>query len=524
MKKIFLTIANYIKQHPRTDIIIVTIGLAVFVTIALLNVTRASFWFDEAFSAYLAQFSYWDIARFTSTDVHPPLYYWLLKAWSSVFGTTELAYRSLSIAIGAGVIAATFALARRLFGRKIAWLTLLFLSISPMLIRYSDEARMYTLSTLIVVVATYVLVWARASQKRSPWIVYGVLVSLGMWTHYFTALAWLAHWVWVGIEAWQKSPRIKDALKKVFTQNWVIAYGLAIALYLPWLPFMAKQLGVVQGAGFWIGQVGAYTPANYLSNYFYYLEQHQALGWLALLLIGVVVAIILLLPRTLKVLKKSEKSSFLLVSTLAWAPPVLLFLASLPPLRSSFVERYLLPAYVALSLFIAVICIVGTRKWKPFWRLVLPITVAGMMIFGITNVYYYGNYNKNSNTHILTREAVELAQKNSPVGTPIIANSPWIFYEASVYNTEDHPIYFIDANTRYDFGSLDMLKYSDMHKIKDLAAFVREHPTIWYLGSTKDEDIAPYDESWQRIKTVGAYDHIHNETLYKATLYRTISE
>jgi len=191
----------------------------------------------------------------------------------------------------------------------------------------------------------------------------------------------------------------------------------------------------------------------------------------------------------------------------------------LPPLRPSFVERYLIPSTVALSIFLAIVLVVGTKKWKPFWRTLPVVLIAGMMIFGVTNVYKYGNFNKNSNTHVLTHEAMELAIQNSPAGVPIVANSPWIFYEAIGYSTKDHPVYFINESTDYKYGSLDMLKDNDQHKIKDMAAFEKQNPTIWYIGNTSEDDVTPYMNSWKKIKTVGAYDELTGNTIYKATEY-----
>ncbi len=524
MKKAISSIYLFVKKHPKLDLILIAVGLAAFITITLINAPRASIWFDEAFSAYIAQFSFWDIARYTAADVHPPLYYWVLKIWSDLFGTTELAYRSLSIVFGTAAATVAFFLSRKLFGHKVAWLSFIFIILSPMVIRYSDEARMYTMAALIVMSATYFMVKALETKKRSNWVWYGVLVSLGMWTHYFTALAWLAHWIWRATQVWRKNDSFKEFMQKFFTKEWIITYAVAIGLFLPWLPFMALQLGIVQGGGFWIGPVSPDTPVNYLTNYFYYLEHGQVQGWFALVMIAVVVVIVALLPKVYKSLGEKAKSSFLLIASLAWAPPVLLFLASLPPLRSSFVDRYLIPSVVALSIFLAVILVVGTKSWKPFWRALPIIAIIGMMIVGITNVYHYGNFNKNSNTHIMTRQAVQAAQAASPAGTPIVANSPWIFYEAAPYATEDYPIYFIDENTQYTFGSLDMLKNNDIHKIKDLKAFEKEHDTIWYLGNTNDADVAPYDESWAKLQTIGIYDDLTGKTIYKVTEYRVSAE
>lgn len=520
MKTFLRKIITFIKAHPKLDILALILGLAVFLTITLINAPRASIWFDEAFSAYISQFSFWDIARYTASDVHPPVYYWILKLWSGLFGTTDLAYRSLSIVFGAGAITTAFFLTRKLFGRLIGWVTLLLLIISPMLIRYSDEARMYTLAALIVMAATYVLIKAEETKNRKLWILYGILVSLGMWVHYFTAFAWIAHLCWHGVQVYRKGMGRKAFWKKLFSKEWVIAYSVAVGLFLPWLPFMALQLGIVQGAGFWIGPVSVNTPANYFTNVFYYLEHDQVEGWFALALISVLVLLVLLLPKVYKTLKGAQRNSFLLISILAWVPPILLFLVSMPPLRSSFVERYLLPAIIAFTIFMAVVLVTGTRRWKPVLRAVPILVVVAMMIFGITNVYKYGNYNKNTNYHIFTRQVIEQIRDKAQPGEPIVAQTPWIFYEAIPYATPDHPVYFIDATADYKYGSLAMLKDNDMHKIKDINAFEKAHSTIWFIGQNETGDIPPYQPSWKPLQTVSVQDNITGNTIYRATEYK----
>lgn len=518
MKKYINSVATYIKTHPKTDLIVLFVGLAIFAAITIMNAPRASIWFDEAFSAYIAQFSFWDIARYTASDVHPPFYYWLLKVWSSLFGTTELAYRSLSILFGGAATAVAFFLSRKLFGRKIAWLSLLFIILSPMLIRYSDEARMYTLVSLIVMSATYVLVKAEETKQRKYWIWYGVLVSLGMWTHYFTALAWLAHLVWHGTQVWRKGNSAKEFRKRLLTKPWVVTYALAVGLFIPWIPFMAFQLGVVQGTGFWIGPVTINTPANYFTNYFYYLEHEQVHSWLALAIIFILVISIAVLPKVYKALNTKEKRSFLLISALAWAPPALLFLSSLPPLRSSFVERYLVPSTIALSIFLAILLVKGTQKWRPFWRVLPVVLIVGMMIFGITNVYKYGNFNKNTSFHIFTREVIDQIKDKAQAGEVIVAQTPWVFYEAIPYATSEHPIYYLGDTANANIGSLMMLKDNDQYKITNLEAFKKEHPKIWFIGQNdKGVGIPPFEASWKAIQTVDKKDEITGRTIYQAT-------
>jgi mannosyltransferase len=521
MNKILEKPIAYLRSHHKIDIAFLAVALMGFATITLFNVTNAAIWFDEAFSYYLIQFNFADIARYTSTDVHPPLYYWALKLWTMVFGTGEFGLRTMSIFFALLTIILTFFLVRKLFGRKAALVSLLFLSLSPMLIRYADEARMYTMSAFFVVSATYALVKANESKLRRWWVAYGILVALGMWTHYFTAFVWLAHWVWRVFVTYSKGVSPLIWFKRFFSKNWILAYVIAVLTFLPWVPFMFAQLKVVQVSGFWIGPVSVDTPTNYLTNVFYYLEHGQTQNWIALLLLTVLVFLVFLIPRVYKSLTKADKPQFALIASLAWAPLVLLFLASLPPLRSSFVERYLIPSTVFFMVFIAIVLVAGTKKWRPLFRAIPVLVIAGMLIFGITNVYKYGNYNKNTNAHIVTREVIKDIKTEGKPGEPIIASSPWTFYEAIPYTSAEHPVYFIDANTEYYFGSLNMLKDNDMHKIKDMDAFAKDHPVIWYLGQDESGgDIAPYEISWKKIQTVMYEDPLTGKSNFRATQYR----
>src|SRR5690606_29600904 len=54
-------------------------------------------WRDEAFSFVMAQQSVLDIIKTTAVDFNPPLYYILLRFWMILFGSSEVAMRSLSL-------------------------------------------------------------------------------------------------------------------------------------------------------------------------------------------------------------------------------------------------------------------------------------------------------------------------------------------------------------------------------------------------------------------------------------------
>ncbi len=464
----------------------------VFLVVSFGNITKWSIWFDEAFSAYLMRYNMFEIARYTSTDVHPPFYYWLLKIWTLLFGTSDLALRSFSAVTILAAIIVTYFLVRKLFGQRAAIWTGALLAISPMVIRFSEEARMYSLVLLVVAAATYVLVLATERPTRKKWLIYGLLVSLGMWTHYFTAVVWLSHWVW----RWVVRGKFAST-KKYFTKDWVYAHVLAVGLFLPWLPFMAKQLGIIQGTGFWIRPVTADSMTNFFTNAFLFLEHGETKSWTALLFVVVSLVSLFAMIYGYRQLESRQRPWFALVITMAIAPVVLLFVASMPPMKPVFIERYLIPSAFWLTVSVAVGLSIVTAR---LGRLGYLMTAAVVCTFalGVSNVYAFGNFNRNAEPVEAqsVKQAMEMVASYDKLTTPIIADSPWRFYEAIQYDSDTHPVYFVAADDTI-YGSYDMLRESDYRKIKDLRSFAHSHPTIWYLSNWYNDEPRSPGGPWE---------------------------
>ena len=119
------------------DIAIVS---GVSLVLGLIRLGAPSLWYDEAYTyrqihkSYLAQF-----------EGYQPFYYWIQKPWTSVAGTSEWAMRFPSV-VGAMLASALLVvLARKLFDRRIALLSGLFLATSPFFVKWSQQARVYPL-------------------------------------------------------------------------------------------------------------------------------------------------------------------------------------------------------------------------------------------------------------------------------------------------------------------------------------------------------------------------------------------
>lgn len=503
------------------------VAIGGFLALTLTRLTASSIWFDEAFSAYITKYNLSEITHYTALDVHPPLYYWLLKGWTSLFGTSAIAFRSMSVFFGVITLILLFFLIKKLFNRKTAALSVFLVAISPLFVRFGIEARMYTVVTTIVLAATLMLWHGLRSHKLRDYAIYGVLVYLGMLTHYFTAVIWLSHWVYRLIYLRIQDLKGQKLAKNYFSKEWVIAHVVAVGLYLPWVPTVISQFRTVS-SGFWIPAVTPSTPSDYLSELFFYLQGNQASGWLPVLFFTAIILVGVLVYRYLHQIRydRAERRSFYLVLTMAIAPVIFLMLLSLPPLTSSFVDRYVLSAAIFTAVLIAVL-ITNYKSDKHSWW-IAPATlvlIIACFSYGIYQVYHQGNYNKFNGSSVLTGEVIQQIQATDHSNTPIISNSPYGFYEASFYDSKEHPTYFLWDSVKNDpTGSLAMLRDNQFNRaIKDMNRFAKEHHQIWVTGTTNTDTIyAPTKlntSEWKAVRTITVRDPVTGGEQYKATLY-----
>ena len=508
----------------RRDWISLGVAGTVFTAISLGNISRWSVWFDEAFGIYLIRFNYLDVAVYTAADVHPPMYYWMLKFWSTLFGTSELALRSLSLMGMLVAILFVYLTIRKYFKWDVSVWALVLLSVSPLLIRYSEEARMYGVVAAIVAAATYVFVDLMAKPTMRKRVIYAVLIALGMWTHYFTALFWLAHAAYRFIAVREHSSH--NVAKRYFSKEWIIIYVGAVLLYLPWVPLLIRQLGGVQGGGFWIPAATIGTPFGFITDIFLYREVAEATGWFALIGLVLVSLIIGAVWYGCKHFSGEQKKLFRLLVIMAAVPVILLMLASLPPLRPAFIDRYIIPS--ALYLLAALGVVFGyliTRKRTRTIGLIAAAFVVVVQLLGVAYVYQIGNFNKISHDTLPIQQTMQAAQALAKPGEPFVAKTVWRFYETHYYQTTDNPVY-IQAEDSLTWGSYDMVRYNNYQKVQDVAEFAKLHNgIIWYLADWQNygDPQLPPTGTWEVLQEVNLSEVSETKSTLRAVQLKLIS-
>ncbi|HEX2192595.1 MAG TPA: glycosyltransferase family 39 protein [Acidimicrobiales bacterium] len=205
------------------------------VGVAVRFAARSNMWLDEVLSVNIARLPLGEIPDALRRDGAPPLYYLLLHGWTAVVGTGTLAVRALSGIFALAALPLIWVAGRRVGGRATAHAALVLLAASPFAVRYSTEARMYS---MLVVLALAGWLLFDDLLKRFSWPRAGALALLtgaALLTHYwsFYLLA-----VATGAACWhaRRGPQRAEARRVLAT------LGAGCALFLPWLPSFVYQL------------------------------------------------------------------------------------------------------------------------------------------------------------------------------------------------------------------------------------------------------------------------------------------
>jgi mannosyltransferase len=192
-------------------------------------------WWDEGFSVYLSRLPLRELLVRTAADVHPPVHSVVLKYWDRLVGESEYAIRYSTVLFGVLDLALLFWLARRYLGSRIALVAMALLALSRLHVEWSQQARMYTLATALVLVSTacFLRLTRDGDRRARWWLLHGATTVVGVHTIYIFGLAPLMQSAAVLLGArW---------LGLAFLLRWVGVQAAALALFVPWVLLFLAQ-------------------------------------------------------------------------------------------------------------------------------------------------------------------------------------------------------------------------------------------------------------------------------------------
>lgn len=418
------------------------LGLA-FLTLAALALRLAlldaqSLWYDEGVTAEIARRGLAELTRWTADDIQPPLYYYVVAGWGRMAGWSEWSLRFPSVFFGVLTVpllaAVTIALTRR---RLAGLLAASLAAFHPLLLYYSQEARMYAMLTALGVVLGYLIIHGEAAIRHRAryWTAYVVVATAAIYTHYFAffllmalALAYLIDQLFIlprrkgPVQPADADADLPSTIRRRPILGFVLANLVVLGLYIPWITALLTRLRV--DASYWDGQLKIGEAIRHVAISF--TSGETVLEEVATRLL-IPYGILTLISAAALLFRRAGQQRTILYAFLWLAFPVsaVLLLASLTP---KFNARYVMIALPGLLLLwsAGLTALIKLRGWDwgsalrtPFVRLATGLSLFVVVLLHTGFAYADSNwYFDPAFTKSEWRELSRYVRSQIQAGTP----------------------------------------------------------------------------------------------------------
>lgn len=346
MKKLVLKIDSLIQSN-----IVLWLMVALGTLVHGILCFGQTIWLDEALTGTYIRMGWGELLAFTTTDVHPPLYYLIVKAGITLFGDHLYVVKLFSYLPFVFMLILTAVKVSKEYGNRTAFLVLVFLCTAPCVIERNAEMRMYQWAMFFVFAFALWLFAAAKEQRRKDWMICLAFGLGAAYTHYYALVAVILLYAIIFLANIKKRPVVISIL---------INAVVSIAGYLPWLIVFLGQAKSLKETGWWQeAGLGLAEIYEYLVFPFSEKTGYEAVLFLALLL-AVVICWIIGKRKEHKIETAACIGTYLLLIVLG-----LLIVVFYQPV---FIPRFIYPTVGVLLLGMAillaewrteVICLIG---------------------------------------------------------------------------------------------------------------------------------------------------------------------
>lgn len=374
-----------------------------------------SLWYDEAFSLASAdRLSLGQLLTNQGGDIHPPLYYLLLRVWIRVIGINDFTTRMLSLWAGVLTIPLIYVTGRKLFDHPTGLWAALFIAVFPFHVYFAQEARMYTLLTLLTILSLWLFLLAVKGGRPLVWAAYWLCLVLGVYTHYFFAFVILVYYLYL-ILYWRK-----------YRHLWmpaIITGGLLIPVFLVQAAIVFQKFATVLAPSYWLGRP---HPLAFFTTLYFFVVSYTVPIWLNP--IGLFILLAILAIGLYEQLRKGGRDSYLPQRVLlvlgAFLPIVVVLIIS--QFKPIFLERTLISCTPFLTLLLA------DRVRTSHWRSPIPylsIVLGVLIVISLYRFYFDPTTRKPPLREAAQHVAMAYRPGDTVLHTSVGSFLPFLFYE-----------------------------------------------------------------------------------------------
>ncbi len=423
------------------------IGLIVLIVLILLFaglyislIFNRNIWTDEAYTMELVRENhFWGIIQNTANDVHPPLYYLIVKCFVLLFGDTFLVYKAVSIIPMVLTMLLAVSHIRPWWGERAAVLFLIMVNAIPCVLEYVVQMRMYSWALFFVTwagLSAYGMCMKEDKRIGKCCCIQLTAASLlGCYTHTYAMLSCVCIYMLLCVCVLLQCRKRK---------NWILLKvslisGSTVAVcYLPWLVILLRQT-MSRIENYWIEPVTWEVIRKYPD--FLFASRLPGSAVLYLVLCGAAVLVCINRCR-----KKSDGDWEGLTALMMLAVPLLTALIGIVVsvlVTPFFIARYLLPCMGLFALFLA-LAFQGKREY-------VQILIGIFGLFMVLESYQKNIEMEYHSTH--TEELLAYMEEHLEPEDLIAYNFEIYGFIYNIY-FEDRVTFLNDVDFAGDFSSI----------------------------------------------------------------------
>ncbi len=337
----------------------------------------------------------------------PPFYYLLLHFWMKLFGTSEIAARSLSLTAFAGAVVIVIFWSEQLFKKHwLSWWTPIFFFANPMLLYYAFEVRTYGVYIFFATLSLFTY-----TNSRFGWWILATI--LGFYTHSFFIIVPFAQTIHFLIT---NRSRLLQKPKSLIHEPMIRALIISGLFIAPWTIKLIQESAKLKNS--WYYPVDLNLIQSVLGNVFVGYEGTPWYGWPYTRVLSLIIAAISIAVFSMP---KIRKTVGIFLAQIYLPLIAVIGVSFFKPL---FVNRYMIPVTIAEVLVISLF-IYGIKK-----PMIQKILAAIFLLFIIVFNFWY----PDKHPKLDIRQTITEVNMLTTSRDVIITDSTLVLFETIYYS------------------------------------------------------------------------------------------
>lgn len=497
-------------------------------------------WYDELFTVGMIEHSYGDLIAFTARDVHPPLYYCIVKILVDLCKLVSTQANPVVIAKIVSVLpyfilliySVTFI--RKRFGIFTGGLFLFCVIAMPQLSAYTVEVRMYSWALLFVTAAFLhaygtitgqsgettaqsaagrkLTIYAYAHMRQihaAALVCYGLAAA---YTQYFACVAIIMVYLYVLIVfIIRDRQRIKE---------WMLWAAISVIGYVPWLYALFAQITAVN-ENYWILPLTWRSLGGCVKFVMKPAFTNEILSTILAVIMFILYVVVFAygaiklyhLGRQKEKSRINNENCFVVAGIGVLAGLVLFGFAASMIVRPIFVYRYMIPALGCFWLSFAVglngmsekyeLCKLKDGRNNIGEKRVVLIITSFVLVIGLRD---YRAFMGEEEYKILLMEQTKEALSSIAPEDIVIYNFDQVQAVTSYYLDRKTPSY-LWCGTPESLIQEIIRPYDTVEEAQTIAEWCEDGRTVWFVGSfnSRDDIVEQWSAEGMEIEEIGSY-------------------